>query len=135
MTLAERLQAAHYQLTAPRRALLQVLETSERHLTAAELLERGRAIYPALSRATVYRTLEILAALGALRLIYDASGAPRVACIAESHHHLICLGCGETFHFDDCPISNLEEQIGERFGFSVSSHLLELYGFCQACRP
>lgn len=135
MTLAEHLRAAHYQLTAPRRALLQVLETSEQHLTAAELLERGRAIHPALSRATVYRTLEILTALGALRLIYGASGAPRVACIAESHHHLICLECGKTFHFDECPIGDLEQQIAQQFGFSVSSHMLELYGFCETCRP
>ncbi len=134
MALARCLKEAHYKLTAPRRAVLEVLEATEQHLTPAELLERGRAIYPALSRATVYRTLEILTELGALRPIYSADGAPRIACVAQDHHHLICLECGKALHFEECPLGDLEEQLAARFGFSIKSHMLELYGLCKECQ-
>ncbi|MBC8254239.1 MAG: transcriptional repressor [Ardenticatenia bacterium] len=72
--LADRLRQEGYRLTAPRRAVLQVLKEGEEHLSPAEVLEQGRVTYPALSRATVYRTLELLTGMGLLRPIYLGNG-------------------------------------------------------------
>ena len=133
-SLTATLREAGYKITGPRRAVIQVLEIEGHHLSPAEVLERGRAIHPGLSRATVYRTLDLLTELGALRPIYLGDGGSRVARVAKGHHHLICLSCGTAIHFEECVAAELTQILSERFGFRVKSHLLELYGTCEDCQ-
>jgi len=132
--MAKRLQEAGYRLTAPRLAVLQVLGMKGEDLSPAEVLKRGRVIYPDLSRATVYRTLELLTEMGMLRPVYLGERGSHLACVAEGHHHLLCLDCGRTIHFDDCVLSELEHTLAQRLGFQIKSHLLEFYGLCEHCQ-
>ncbi|MGQ9555205.1 MAG: Fur family transcriptional regulator [Anaerolineae bacterium] len=131
--LSDRLRRAGYKLTPPRLAVLEILEAEGRHLSPAEVLDRGRAIYPALSRATVYRTLELLIELGVLRPIYLGERGSRVARIEGGHQHLVCLDCGSVIHLDESVSDELEEILSKRLGYQVSSYLLELYGACPTC--
>ena len=132
--LANHLRQAGYRLTAPRRAVLEVLESQNTHLSPAEVLTAGQKIYPALGRATVYRTLELLIELGVLRPVHFGEGILRVARVDGGHHHLVCLGCGAVIHFDECAVGELEQVLAARFGFQIKSHMLEFYGLCQGCR-
>jgi Fur family ferric uptake transcriptional regulator len=132
--LGLRLQAAGYRLTAPRRAVIQVLESDNGHLSPAEVLRRGQRIHPKLSRATVYRTLEVLTSMGLMRPLFLGERGSQVTCVEGGHHHLLCLSCGRTIHFDDCLVQQVEELIATRVGFDVKSHLLEFYGVCRDCR-
>ena len=132
--LADRLTAAGLRLTAPRRAVATVLETSETHLAPAEVLERARAICPDLGRATVYRTIDALVRIGALRPLYLGDGPEQRFALAEGgHHHLVCAACGTVVEFDDCPLGDLETTLAARTGFRIHGHLLELFGRCPAC--
>jgi Fur family ferric uptake transcriptional regulator len=132
--LAERLRQAGYRLTAPRRAVLQVVEATREHLGYAETLEHGRAIYPALGRATVYRTLELLTDLGILRPLHQGDGSVQFARVEEGHHHVICLNCGTAIHFDECPVEELEQALEKRLRFKIQGHMLEFYGLCRECQ-
>ena len=132
-SMVERLQEAGYRLTGPRQAVLQVVEAEKGHLSPAEVLRRGQIIYPELSRATVYRTLEILTELGMLRPLYLGERGSQMACVVNGHHHLLCLSCGSTIHFDDCLIQQVEEMVASRLDFHIRSHLLEFYGLCRDC--
>lgn len=132
--LAERLRQAGYRLTAPRRAVLQVVEATREHLDYAGTLEHGRTIYPGLGRATVYRTLELLTDLGILRPIHQGDGSVRFARVENGHHHLICLNCGIAIHFDECPLTELERALEKRLRFRIQGHLLEFYGVCKECQ-
>lgn len=132
--LSDRLASAGFRITAPRRAVASVLEASEAHLTPAEVLRRARTICPDLGRATVYRTLETLVRIGALRPIFLGDGPEQRYALAEGgHHHLLCSACGTVVEFDDCPLGNLESTLAARTGFRIHGHLLELYGRCPAC--
>lgn len=133
--LADRLRQAGYKLTDARRAILQVVETMGAHLDYAEALERGRALYPSLGRATVYRTLNLLAGVGVLRPIRLSNGSVCFIRAEGGHHHLVCLNCGVAVHFDDCPVEELGWALARRLGFQVQSHMLEFYGLCKDCQP
>lgn len=128
------MREAGYKLTGPRQAVLQVLQAAGTHLRVEEVLARARALYPGLGRATVYRTLALLTKLGLLRPIYLGEGRARLARVAEGHHHLVCLGCGHSFSFPECPTAEIERLVAERFDFEIKSHLLEFYGLCPDCR-
>jgi len=99
------------------------------------VLEKGRAIYPALGRATVYRTLELLAKLGIIRPSYSSDGCLYFIRIGKGHHHFVCSRCGAVIEIEgECCWAEVAQSFAQRFGFEVTGHLLELYGLCENCR-
>jgi Fur family ferric uptake transcriptional regulator len=133
-SLGYKLQDAGYRLTPPRLAIVQVLEQEHRHLSPNEVLTLGQQIYPLLSRATVYRTLELLTELGLIRPIFLGDASQRYITAKGGHHHLVCTSCGATFEFESCGSEQLAATLCEQFDFEIQSHLLEFYGTCENCR-
>ncbi len=133
MDLAEQVNRAGYKLTPPRQAVLQVLAESNGHLTHAQVWERGLALHPALGRATVYRTLELLTSLGIVRPLYLGDQSVCFCRADGAHHHLICSDCGAVVEFEECVIDGLQQNLSERFDFQIRGHLLEFYGLCSRC--
>ena len=132
--LSARLKRAGYKLTAPRAAVTRVLENAHGHLSPGDVLALGRQTYPGLSRASVYRTLDLLTGLGLIRPILLGDTSQRYVANEGGHHHLVCGVCGAVFEFDRCGLDRLAVTLAEEYGFEIHSHLLEFYGTCQACR-
>lgn len=131
--LAEHLKKAGYKLTPARLAVVEVLETYHNHLSHVEILEKGKKIYPKLSRATVYRTMDILVALQLVRPLYLNEPTQRFISAAGGHHHLVCSKCGDTFEFDYCTANQISTQLEKQYNFQIHSHLLEFKGLCGEC--
>ena len=93
-------------------------------------LEEIRARCPEVGLVTIYRTLDLLSEIGAVRRL-DLGDGPRYELAEDHHHHLICESCGGVSEFERCPLD-----LGRLRGmdFEVSSHTLEIYGRCAACR-
>lgn len=132
--VVERLRAAGYKITPPRLAVLEVIEQEGEHLNPNEILEQAKSIHPALGRATVYRTLELLTQLGVVRPIYVGESGPTYIRADGNHHHLVCSGCGLVIDFDQCVADQMSAELHTRFGFQIQSHLLEFYGLCTRCQ-
>ena len=131
--MARRIQAAGFKLTLPRRAVLEVLEGTARHLTPVEVVERAQAIHPNLGRATVYRTLELLTRLRVVRPILIGERGACLTLAEGGHHHLVCSECGTVIEFDECTVGELEQELVRRLDFQIRGHLLEFYGLCTQC--
>ena len=132
--VSERMQLAGYKLTPPRLAVLQVLDETDEHLSRAQILERVQAVQPAIGRATVYRTLELLIRLGVVRPIYLGEQNVCFTRADRGHHHLICSECGQVVEFDECTVGQLQETLAQRLNFDIRGHLLEFYGLCERCQ-
>ncbi len=132
--LAQKLKKAGYKLTPARLAVIQVLEESHEHLCHSQILEEGQKIYPKLSRATVYRTMDILVEQQLMRPLYLNDPTQRFVSAAGGHHHLICTQCGATIEFDHCTVDVLAQKLAEQFDFQIHNHLLEFQGTCARCR-
>ncbi|HRX03511.1 MAG: transcriptional repressor [Anaerolineae bacterium] len=132
--VTERMQLAGYKLTPPRLAVLQVLDETDEHLSRAQILERVQAVQPAIGRATVYRTLELLIRLGVVRPIYLGEQNVCFTRADRGHHHLICSECGQVVEFDECTVGQLQETLAQRLNFDIRGHLLEFYGLCERCQ-
>ena len=132
--LVQRLRAAGYKITPPRRAVIEVVLGKGEHLNPNEILQRAQDIYPQTGRATVYRTLELLTALGIVRPIYVGEHGPLYIRAEGGHHHLVCSRCGAVTDFDQCVADTMERELEARFDFQIRSHLLEFYGLCARCR-
>lgn len=130
----ERLREAGYKITPPRLAVLQVIEQEGEHLDPAQILRQAQRIHPAIGRATVYRTLELLTQLNIVRPIYVGEHGPTYIRAEGGHHHLVCSTCGIVIDFDQCMADDMTRDLTDRFGFQIQSHLLEFYGVCTNCQ-
>ncbi|MCE7988838.1 MAG: transcriptional repressor [Caldilinea sp. CFX5] len=129
-----RLRAAGYKITPPRLAVLEVIEQEGEHLDPAQILRRAQSIHPAIGRATIYRTLELLTQLNIVRPIYVGEHGPTYIRAEGGHHHLVCSTCGIVIDFDQCMAGDMMRDLSDRFGFQIQSHLLEFYGTCANCQ-
>lgn len=134
INLAEKLKRAGYKLTRPRQAVIAVLENHHDHLNHEQILAEGRQYYSGLSRATVYRTMELLVNLNLVRPVYLHDPSQRFVSATGGHHHLVCTRCHRTIEFSECPSVNLMAELSQKYGFEIHSHLLEFQGLCQQCR-
>jgi Fe2+ or Zn2+ uptake regulation protein len=123
-------------MTAQRRAVIEVLGTSER-LTPSEILRRARRRQPRVSLATVYRTLDLLADMGAVERLHEPDGCN--SYVAEPaagthHHHVTCWRCGRVAQIPACELGDLVGAVAQQTGFEIDAHWLELRGLCSSCR-
>lgn len=129
------LDRAGYRLTEPRRSLAALIADQAGHFTAAELVTAARARRLEVGRATVFRTLEVLADLGAVERLDLPSGEHAyVGCEPAHHHHVVCSRCGRTSEIDDAGLRKVVHEIARRTGYRIDEHRLELFGLCPACQ-
>jgi Fe2+ or Zn2+ uptake regulation protein len=119
--LVEALDRAGHRLTEPRRAV-------------AALVADARRRRMDIGRATVFRTLDLFASLSLVERV-DLPGGEHayVACDPVHHHHAICTGCGRSLDVADHGLAAVLGEIGNRSGFRVTAHRLEIFGLCSAC--
>lgn len=132
--LLERLRGRGWRMTAQRRVVAEVLDGEHVHLTADEVLARAAARLPEISRATVYNILGELVSLGEVIEVATDGRARRYDPNAhDSHHHLVCSGCGAVrdVHPGGDPLAELPES--ERFGFAVLDAEVVYRGLCPDC--
>ena len=129
------LKKHHYKLTPQRRAVIQVITSSQDHLTPGAIHQKVHQDYPNIGFVTVYRTLDMLAELGLIcELHAGRSCHSYTLSVPEHHHHLICSNCGKVTDFTGFELSELEQKLSRETGFAIEGHLLEFIGLCQTCR-
>jgi len=129
-TIIQRLEARGHRITAPRMAVVGVVASTSGHFTAEELAAKVRGV----GRATIFRTLKLLVDedLVCRVLLEDGNLHYRLGQMVH-HHHLVCTQCGAVEDFTGCDVSDLIAALGQRTGFHIESHWLELYGRCASC--
>lgn len=124
-----------YRVTGPRRAVLGAVLGRSRPFTAEQIVADVKRSAPEVGRATVYRTLEILAAIDVLTRLLQADGHPAYIVGTPGHrHHLVCSDCGTTVAFTSCPVDDLVTDLTRDTDFAIHGHLLEVFGVCPDCR-
>lgn len=123
-------------VTPQREMILNVFLKREGHVSAEELYDHVRKLYPSIGQATVYRNLKLFSDAGLAREVDFGDGVVRYEhSYNHPHHdHLICRGCGKTVEVVDDVIEELQKRVAEKFGFELTDHAMYLYGKCPDCR-
>ena len=128
------LETKNLRVTTPRRAIIDAVFGTEDHFTAEQLLDMARVLDPAVSRATVYRTLPLLTESGLVHemdfgkdyKIYDPNYAN-----SPNHNHIICDDCDKIVEFESNQLDELENEISHDLGFKVKNQQLKITGSCE----
>jgi len=129
-----------YRLTGPRATIVETMLQYDRPFTAEQLVAALRPPTEAgparqIGRATVYRTLEILASVDVLTRLIQADGHPVYVWDAPGHrHHLVCTGCGMAVSFTSCPVNEIVSTLVQETDFVIQDHMLEVFGLCPTCQ-
>ena len=123
-------------LTNERAALVRQIFSSHYHFEADELLFKMKEKNVKISRATIYRTLELLVKSGMVRRVHLGEDHYHYEYVSgNSHHdHLICTTCGSVIEFHDPALEARQRDICERKKFTPTFHNLQILGVCDACR-
>ena len=125
-------------ITAPRRAVIQVLETATTPLQPQEILDSARSIHENLGLVTVYRTLNLLTEHNLVRRVHreGEDGCHGFFRASPGHHHaVICERCGAAVEFaGDDDLDRLVARVQAGTGYRIDDHLLQLYGICPNCQ-
>jgi len=115
--------------------LKELYGSSSRHVTAQQVYESVSEVDPSIGFATVYRLLRNLTDAGIMTETRMGGISARYELSSREHHdHLTCENCGVICEFENPQIEKLQSEVAAQFGFSLTHHVLELFGICPACR-
>ena len=123
-------------MTPERKVVLGGILGAQGHFTADDLYVQLKHRDPMVSRATVYRTLELLVESRLVDKV-DLGGPPAYYenfYGREHHDHLICLGCGTIIEFASGAIEDLQLAVCREHRFEMRYHSHKIFGRCRKCQ-
>jgi Fur family ferric uptake transcriptional regulator len=122
--------------TPERERVFQEALDLEGHFEAEELAYRLRTKGSRISKATVYRTLPLLVKAGLIKEAIHGEKHQHYEHIHDEkrHDHLICLGCGKIFEFEDDTLREIERKVCKKYHFRSQKILVEIFGHCKECQ-
>ena len=88
------------------------------------------------SRATIYRTMDILVKNDFARKMEIGDGRARYESKVDSphHDHIVCTSCRKIMEFVDQDVEDLQNKIAKRYHFKLQRHTHQLFGICKECQ-
>jgi len=129
------LAARGLRLTRQRRAVLEAIAAAPSSLSALQVYDAARERCPELGLTTVYRTLDVLAEIGALRRVHGPDHCEGFVPAGAAHGHtVVCSACGRVTEFTACDMRGIVNAAGRETGYRITDHFLQLSGLCSGCR-
>lgn len=121
-----------HRITNERLLILDSALEMKSHFDADDLYLKLKKGYIRASRATVYKTLDLMSECDILtkhnfkgeRARYETKYG------RNYHYHIICLNCNRIVEFEDPRIKKLQEKICTEHDFKLIDHTLQVFAVC-----
>ena len=131
------LKRKNLKLTPERRTILEQMNGCGKHLGPEQLLLQLREKGKRVSRATIYRTLELLVdsgvvkkvCLGPQQFYYESLQGKN-----RTHSHMVCLTCGRITEFTDSATERRLAEVCRENYFQMTSRCFQVFGYCSNCK-
>lgn len=131
------LRAKGERVTVGRLSVLDVLTRTHDHVSADQIVALLEREHPGVHRATVYRTLDMLAAHDIVSFVHGPGGASlyHLAATTAGHEHLHahCRVCGEVVVVPADSLDGASAAALRASGFSIDPLRSTLVGVCADC--
>lgn len=117
-------------MTKNSRMILDIINSSDEHMTVEQIYLRAKEISPKVVLSTVYNNINRLAQDGAIRRI-SLEGCPDRYDKTVKHDHLVCRNCGR---LSDVFLSDLTDTLQSQTGQDILSYNLIIHYVCPECR-
>ena len=120
--------------TIQRELVLEAVRELGCHATADEVYTRIAKDHPTISKATVYRNLNVLSDEGIIRKLEIPGAADCYDHVCEKHCHVKCMKCGKVFDVETDDAPDLMKSIINSNGFEFLDYDIIYRGICPVCR-
>jgi Fur family ferric uptake transcriptional regulator len=122
--------------TKERAAILKKTLSYHGHFDPESLYLKIRESGLKASRASVYRTLNLLCECGIIeKVIKTEHGTTYEHTFGHEHHdHMLCVSCGGIIEFYSGDLERLQEELCRSLNFKGANHTLEIRGYCKKCQ-
>ena len=123
------LQSEGLRYTKQRQAIWNEINGSKGHRNVDEIyfsiIKSGIKV----SRATVYRTIDVLVKNSLVKKIdgLDSGSLYENRLDRKHHDHMICVETGKIIEFYNKDLENLQDQIAEEKGYKIVRHVHQLF--------
>lgn len=133
--LEDKLRQKNLKITPQRLEILRAIQNTPDHPSAECIFQKVKRRYPAVSLATVYKTLETLVEIGEIRVALVSQGKTRYDMRMDRHHHFVCTRCGcvEDVSMNlNCLDTCFPEKMGH--SYQVQRSEVVFHGYCPRCQ-
>ncbi len=124
----QELRKAGLKVTLPRVKILQILENTDKHMSAEDVYRALLEAEEDVGLATVYRVLTQFEGAGLVtRHNFDSGHSVFELAKGDHHDHMVCMESGEIIEFIDEEIERRQRKIAEEHGYEIVEHNLVLY--------
>ena len=122
--------------TEKRVNILQLLQRFTKPVSVDDIYKKATKMNIDICMSTIYRILDVFCNKKLVKKIYiPEENKTKFEFDRMIHkHYLICLSCKKIISIEGCPLKNYEHEIEEKTEFKVSSHRLEILGYCGQCK-
>ena len=115
--------------TNQRYSVLNFLISNEGHYDCDMIIDQLKNNKIKASRATTYRTLDILVKYNFINKITFDDGIARYENnVDKPHHdHMICVDTGKIIEFECYEIEKLQDEIANKKGYKIIKHIHQLF--------
>ena len=127
--LVEALKKEGLRFTEQRKFIWDEITSSDDHREAEDIFLSLRKKNINVSRATVYRTIDVLVKNNLVRKLDIGDAPSKYENKINSHHHdhMICLETGDIIEFYNEELENLQDEIAKKHGYKVVRHVHQLF--------
>ena len=127
--LIEALKKEGLRFTEQRKFIWDEITSSDDHREAEDIFLALRKKNINVSRATVYRTIDVLVKNNLVRKLDIGDAPSKYENKIDSHHHdhMICLETGDIIEFYNEELENLQDEIAKKHGYKVIRHVHQLF--------
>ena len=125
----EALKVENLKFTSQRYAIFKFLVSNNGHFDCDTIIHKLKAQKVVVSKATAYRTLDLLVEHKfARKMILDDGIARYENKIDSPHHdHMICIDSGKIMEFHSNKIEQIQDDIAEKKGYKIVKHVHQLF--------
>ncbi|VVB63969.1 Ferric uptake regulator family protein [uncultured archaeon] len=122
-----------YKATPQRIAISRFVLHNHTHPTAQRIYSEVKKVYPTVSLATIYKTIQILEEVGLIQELNLPKDQTRFDPKMEPHAHLICLQCKKIIDWINPLISQIIDRASIEAGFIAAGQNFDIFGVCLDC--
>ncbi|MFW9902798.1 MAG: Fur family transcriptional regulator [Candidatus Thorarchaeota archaeon] len=121
-------------LTNQRVVILDFLKDNLNHPTVEEIYEEVKQKLPRITKATVYKNLNVLVDNNLIKEV-NVKGVSRFEAKMDPHHHLICKTCGKIIDYKSKKLTDYALKIIEgQTDIIIESAETMFFGHCKSCK-
>jgi Fur family ferric uptake transcriptional regulator len=122
--------------TPERLTVLDEILRCNKHFDPDTLFIRLKKRNKKISRATIYRTLDLLVDSGLLKKLNFSS---QTSCYefnmnVRTHDHFVCLNCGKIIEIYDDALHDIHRRMSSKYKIRITNYIHQIYGKCPDCQ-